>query len=414
MASEVRHLMQESSAPAAPTAGLSDLDPRPAAPGPSASAEAGPPSPDLTGTAAGGPSGGTSATGCAGPAAPGAWKQILRRAVRDPDILIDRLGLPDDLRPGARRAATEFPLVVPEGFLARMRIGDPSDPLLRQVLPIDVECEAAPGFRTDPLGEASATRAPGLLHKYPGRVLLIVAGMCAVSCRYCFRRHFPYDEAPSDFRAWEPAFAALAADPSVEEVILSGGDPLMRSDPWLADLVRRLEAISHLRRLRIHTRLPILIPERVDDALLGWLTATRLSPWVVVHANHPAEIDAAVGAALERIVRAGVPVLNQSVLLAGVNDAPEVLAELSTRLLEHRVTPYYLHQLDPVTGAAHFQVPEARGREIVAALRRRLPGYGVPRYVKEVAGELHKREIGDAPVGEPSGRSSERADADGQ
>lgn len=324
------------------------------------------------------------------------WKQILREAVRDPDVLLDRLGLPDELRVGARRAAQGFPLIVPEGFIRRMRFGDPRDPLLRQVLPIADEDRSPPRFVADPLAEGAATRAPGLLHKYHGRALLVAAAVCAVSCRYCFRRHYPYEESPTGPQAWQPAVDRVAADPTIEEIILSGGDPLMRSDSWLGPFVRQLESISHLRRLRIHTRLPILIPERVDDALIGWLSATRLSPWVVVHANHPAEIDESVGRALERLVRAGIPVLNQSVLLAGVNDDVEVLAELSTRLLDHRVIPYYLHQLDPVEGAAHFEVPESRGREIVAELRKRLPGYGVPSYVKELAGEPHKIPIGDA------------------
>jgi EF-P beta-lysylation protein EpmB len=322
------------------------------------------------------------------------WKETLRTAVRDPDELIDRLGLPDELRPGARHAARLFPLVVPRGFLARMRRGDPGDPLLRQVLPIGAEDEAASGFSTDPLVEEDALLAPGLLRKYDGRALLIGAGVCAVACRYCFRRHYPYDEAPTGLVGWEPALAALADDPSIDEAILSGGDPLVRSDAFLGALAERLAAIPHLRRLRVHTRLPIVIPERVDGALIRWLSGTRLAPVVVVHANHPAEIDEHVGAALERLVGAGIPVLNQSVLLRGVNDDPEALAELSRRLLDHRAFPYYLHQLDRVAGAAHFEVDEARGREIIAELRRRLPGYAVPRYVREVPGAEHKVEIG--------------------
>jgi EF-P beta-lysylation protein EpmB len=275
-----------------------------------------------------------------------------------------------------------------------MRRGDPADPLLRQVLPLDAEAAPAAGFTADPLGEAAAQRAPGLLRKYEGRALLIAAGLCAVSCRYCFRRHFPYDETPATLAAWEPALAALAESPGVDEAILSGGDPLVRSDAFLASLAARLAAIPHLRRLRVHTRLPIVIPERVDRSLIAWLTGTRLATIVVVHANHPAEIDASCGAALERLVDAGIPVLNQSVLLTGVNDDADTLAALSRRLLDHRVIPYYLHQLDPVAGAAHFFVDEARGCAIVAELRRLLPGYAVPRYVREVPGAEHKVEIG--------------------
>ncbi len=309
-------------------------------------------------------------------------------------MLIDRLGLPDSLRDGARRAAALFPLVVPEAYLLRIRPGDPSDPLLRQVLPLDAEAAPSPeGFTTDPLGEESATRTPGLLQKYEGRALLVLTGVCAVACRYCFRRHFPYDETPNGFEQWEPALAQLAGSPDVEEVILSGGDPLMRSDAWLAQLVERLEAIPHLRRLRVHTRLPIVIPDRVTADMIAWLNGSRLAPTVVVHANHPAELDRSCHDALLRLVRAGVPTLNQSVLLRDVNDDADTLTELSKRLLDARVMPYYLHQLDPIVGAAHFEVPAERGLEIVAEMRTRLPGFGVPRYVREVAGEAHKVEL---------------------
>lgn len=319
------------------------------------------------------------------------WRDQLRQAVRDPDRLIELLELPGELRGAARRAAELFPLVVPHAFLARMRRGDVGDPLLRQVLPVDAETAApASGFSADPVGEAAAVRSPGLLQKYHGRALLVVAGVCAVACRYCFRRHYPYDESPSTMAEWQPALAEIENSPEIEEVILSGGDPLMRSDAWLAELVGRLEAIPHVRRLRLHTRLPIVIPDRVDDALLGWLDETRLAPTVVVHANHAAEIDAACGAALLRLVKRGVPVLNQTVLLRGVNDDVETLVALSRALLDVRVMPYYLHQLDPVIGAGHFEVPVARGLEIVAEMRKRLPGFGVPRYVREVVGAEHK------------------------
>ena len=325
----------------------------------------------------------------------GAWKAQLRDAIRDPALLIDRLDLPEGLLPGAERAAELFPLVVPEPFLARMRRGDPADPLLRQVLPLDAEtAPPPPGFGGDPVGEAEAARAAGLLVKYHGRALLVTAGVCAIACRYCFRRHFPYDETPAGLAEWEPALRQIEEDPTLEEVILSGGDPLVRSDRWLADLVARIEEIPHVRRLRVHTRLPIVIPDRVDGPLLEWLGRTRLAPTVVVHANHPAEIDAACGGGLLRLVKAGIPVLNQAVLLAGVNDDAGTLAALSRRLLDSRVMPYYLHQLDPVAGAAHFEVPVERGLEIIAALRTQLPGFGVPRYVREVIGAAHKVEFG--------------------
>ena len=325
----------------------------------------------------------------------GSWREQLRAAVRDPDALIDRLALPDDLRAAARRAAGAFGLVAPEAFVDRMRRGDPADPLLAQVLPVAEEL-AAPheGFVSDPCGDGQAVRAPGLLQKYGGRALLIVAGVCAVACRYCFRREFPYQDSPAGLAQWQPALDELRSNPEVEEVLLSGGDPLMRPDRWLQELVEHLEAIPHLRRLRIHTRLPIVIPDRVDDALLGWLSATRLAPTVVVHSNHPNELDDACSAALLRLVKSGVPVLNQTVLLKGVNDDADTLTELSRRLLDARVMPYYLHQLDPVRGAQHWEVPVTRGLELVAELRRRLPGFGVPRYVREVVGAAHKVELG--------------------
>jgi EF-P beta-lysylation protein EpmB len=314
------------------------------------------------------------------------WKQALAAAVRDPDELIGLLGLPDPCREGARRVARRFPLVAPRGFVARMRPGDPGDPLLRQVLPLDLEEEDRPGFVADPVGDASAAVLPGLLQKYEGRALLIASGTCAVHCRYCFRREFPYDETPRGLEAWRPALERLSADESIIEVILSGGDPLILTDAALEELVQAIASIRHVRRLRVHTRLPIVIPERVTDELLLCLRGLRLVPIVVVHANHAQELDATCGEALERLVDAGIPTLNQSVLLRGVNDDPEALVRLCERLLELRVLPYYLHQLDPVRGATHFHVGEERGREIVAELRRRLPGYAVPRYVREVPG----------------------------
>jgi EF-P beta-lysylation protein EpmB len=321
------------------------------------------------------------------------WKRALAEAVRDPDELIDLLGLPETCREPARRAARLFPLVVPRGFIARMRRGDPADPLLRQVLPLGEEGIDVEGFTADPVGDLAAEAAPGLLRKYDGRALLIAAGKCAVNCRYCFRRSYPYDEAPRGLAAWMPAIRAIEEDPSVREVILSGGDPLVLPDPALAALAAGLEAVPHLKRLRVHSRLPIVIPERVTGALIAWLRGTRLAPIMVVHSNHPAEIDAACAGALARLVDAGIPVLNQAVLLRGVNDDAEALFRLSERLIDLRVIPYYLHQLDPVRGGAHFRVSEERGIEIVRELERRLPGYAVPRYVRELPGAPGKMAI---------------------
>jgi len=281
--------------------------------------------------------------------------------------------------------AHPFPLKVPRGFVARMRKGDPRDPLLLQVLPRAVEAQPAAGFSSDPLGECGASPRAGLLHKYRGRALLVVTGACAVHCRYCFRRHFPYDGHVGTDR-WTAALEHLAANPTVTEVILSGGDPLVVTDRKLAALARQIAGIEHVRRLRVHTRLPVVLPERVDADLLAWLTGTRLRSVVVVHANHPREIDAPVTAALRRLVDAGVTVLNQAVLLAGVNDDEEALVELSERLFEASVLPYYLHALDRVEGAAHFEVPEERARQLVQGLAARLPGYLVPRWVRELEG----------------------------
>ena len=328
------------------------------------------------------------------------WQAALREAVRDVDELGRLLDLPSDWVTQARRAAIDFPLFVPRGYLSRIRPGDPADPLLRQVLPLEQETTVVQGFTADPVGDQAALREPGLLHKYPGRVLMVTTGACAVHCRYCFRRHFPYSEGPRTIDQWRPALDQIAADDSVREVILSGGDPLTLVDPSLAALYAELAAIPHLRRLRIHSRLPIVLPERVTPTLLDDLRGTRLVPIMVVHANHPREIDESVADALGRLVDAGVPVLNQAVLLRGVNDDLDVLTQLCERLVDLRVMPYYLHQLDRVAGAAHFEVPESEGRTLLSGLRRRLPGYAVPRYVHEQSGAWSKSPIDDAaPLG---------------
>ncbi|MBX9790294.1 MAG: EF-P beta-lysylation protein EpmB [Pirellulales bacterium] len=348
----------------------------------------------IAGRAAGGPANNEGPDAAPLPPRPlRGWQQALRDAIRDAAELCSLLELDAAQLGLSAAAARDFPLLVPRGYAARMRRGDPDDPLLRQVLPIRAECAVTPGFSADPVGDAAAQRAPGLLHKYAGRALLVTTGACAVHCRYCFRRHFAYDELPTAGVAWEPALAEISADRSLEEVIFSGGDPLTISDVRLSELAARLATIDHLRRLRIHTRLPIVLPERVDDALVAWLSGTRLTPIVVVHANHPAEIDADVAAALARLAAAGALLLNQAVLLAGVNDDVETLVELSRRLIEARVFPYYLHQLDRVAGAGHFEVAIERGRELVEQLRARLPGYLVPRYVQEFAGEPCKRPL---------------------
>jgi len=321
------------------------------------------------------------------------WQQALKSAVREPDELIDRLQLPARYLAPARQAAREFPVFAPLDFIRRMEPGNPHDPLLRQVLPLDLELSPGEKDRKDPLEEASAIQTPGLLQKYAGRALLIAAGACAIHCRYCFRRHFPYQEAPRSLAAWQPALQMLADDPSLDEVLLSGGDPLTLVDSQLGALMSQIAGIEHICRLRIHTRLPIVIPERVTDELLANLKGNRLTMFVVVHANHPAEIDDRVGVALRRLLDQGITVLNQAVLLKGVNDSLDALIGLSRQLINLGVVPYYLHQLDHVAGASHFEVPVSQGRQLVKAMREHLPGYAVPRYVVEKPGGSSKEVI---------------------
>lgn len=317
----------------------------------------------------------------------------MKLAIRDAGELCRVLELGDSLAEAARESAGDFPLFAPRPYVARMRRGDAADPLLRQVLPIAAEQQAVPGFVADPVGDAAAELVPGLLQKYHGRGLLVATGACAIHCRYCFRRHYPYAAVPKSAAAWDEAIDAISADPSIGEVILSGGDPLTLVDETLAALVARLDRIEHVRVLRIHTRLPIMIPQRVDNAFLAWLSGTRLVPYVVIHANHASEIDDDVAAAIARLSTAGAAVLNQAVLLRGVNDSADALEALSRRLIELRVQPYYLHQLDRVDGAAHFEVSIDKGKAIVAELRKRLPGYAVPRYVQELSGDESKAVI---------------------
>lgn len=324
--------------------------------------------------------------------AAGSWQQQLRDAVRDPAELAELLELPAAARRRVAGLPAQFPLLVPRAFVARMRKRDPDDPLLRQVLPLPCERDEVPGFTADPLRELGLAQA-GFLQKYRGRALLIASAACPVHCRYCFRREFPYSAqlaARADFAA---ALDALRAS-RVSEVILSGGDPLSLSNRRLGRLLAALESIESLRAVRLHTRFPVVLPDRVDAGLVTLLERSRLASVVVVHANHPNELAADATAALEALAAGARFVLNQSVLLRGVNDSAGTLAELSERLFACRVLPYYLHLLDPVAGTAHFAVTAATGRSLVAALRARLPGYLVPRLVREIPGELSKTPMG--------------------
>ncbi|MCG6886730.1 MAG: EF-P beta-lysylation protein EpmB [Proteobacteria bacterium] len=318
------------------------------------------------------------------------WQQALAQAIRNPAELLALLDLPASLLPAARRAAAQFPLRVTHSYLAQIKKGDPHDPLLRQVLPLGEEQAPCEGFSQDPVGDLDAMPVPGLLHKYAGRVLLVTTGACAIHCRYCFRRHFPYAEANPASTDWQAALDYIAADASVSEVILSGGDPLSLSDSRLAALVGRLAAIPHLKRLRLHTRLPVVLPERVDPALVDWLGNCALQTIMVIHVNHANEVSQAVRDALGRLRGCGVSLLNQSVLLRGVNDNLLTLAALSEALFAHGVLPYYLHQLDRVQGAAHFAVSDSEARRLLHALRETLPGYMVPQLVRDQPGQTAK------------------------
>lgn len=321
------------------------------------------------------------------------WQQLLSEAQLSLPQLAARLGL-DPAQIASGTAATEqFRLRVPEPYLARIEPGNPADPLLRQILPVAAELLALPGFTADPLDETNYSPLPGVLHKYRSRLLIVTTGACAIHCRYCFRRHFPYDDHQQGRTGREQVIGYLEQHPEISEVILSGGDPLSLSDELLAAWVDRLASVPHLRRLRLHSRLPVVIPQRITAELLAILTGSRLNTVMVLHINHPHEIDSEVAEAAQQLRAAGITLLNQSVLLRGVNDEVGILAELSERLFAAGILPYYLHLLDPVAGAAHFAVPEPEARGIYQALLAQLSGYLVPRLVVEVPGDRSKRPL---------------------
>ena len=321
---------------------------------------------------------------------PARWQALWRDAIRDPVELLETLGLGALAACVSASAQTLFPLRVPRGYAARMRHGDPNDPLLRQVLPLDDEDRVVPGFSLDAVGDAAAKAGTGVIHKYGGRALLIATGSCAIHCRYCFRRHFPYAEETAAAGAWASALEYLRADPTVREVILSGGDPLSLSTAKLAELTDALRTLPQITRLRLHTRLPIVLPERIDAEFLDWIGTLPWPVVMVVHANHANEIDDSVRAACTALRDHGVHLLNQAVLMRGVNDSAEALVDLSETLFSAGVLPYYLHLLDRVHGTAHFNVPEPEALALRDAIHARLPGYLVPRLVREIAGEPGK------------------------
>ncbi|MFA5940258.1 MAG: EF-P beta-lysylation protein EpmB [Sinimarinibacterium sp.] len=321
------------------------------------------------------------------------WQHALRDAFTRPADLLQFLALDPSLPALAHDRVRDFPLRVPRGFAARMRKSDPRDPLFLQVWPQPQEADAAPGFGADAVGDLHKARGGGLIHKYQGRVLVVATGACAIHCRYCFRRHFPYNEHVGARDHWREALQVIESDPSITEVILSGGDPLSLADDKLAEFAEALDRIPQLRRLRLHTRQPIVLPERVDERLLAWLGRGRLAKVVVLHANHASELDESVAAALRPLRALGIPLLNQSVLLRGINDNAIALQQLSERLSECGILPYYLHLLDRVQGAAHFEVDEETACALMRTLAAQLPGYLVPRLVREESGAHSKTTI---------------------
>ncbi|EPT7315814.1 L-lysine 2,3-aminomutase [Klebsiella oxytoca] len=318
------------------------------------------------------------------------WLTQLADVVTSPDELLQLLNVDADANLLAGRDAKRlFALRVPRAFIARMEPGNPNDPLLRQVLTSQEEFIHAPGYSTDPLEEQHSV-VPGLLHKYSNRALLLVKGGCAVNCRYCFRRHFPYAENQGTKRNWQKAMEYIESHPELDEIIFSGGDPLMAKDHELDWLLTQLESIPHIKRLRIHSRLPIVIPARITDTLVARISASSLQVLLVNHINHANEIDTAFRRAMKSLRMAGVTLLNQSVLLRGVNDNARTLADLSNALFDAGVMPYYLHVLDRVQGAAHFMVSDEEARVIMRELLTLVSGYLVPKLAREIGGEPSK------------------------
>lgn len=320
------------------------------------------------------------------------WQKALAQAIRDPAELLHYLNLPKSLLKGAISAGQTFSLLVPLGFCDRIEKGNPDDPLLRQILPLEAELIEDEDFNRDPVGDLAALEVPGLLHKYHGRVLLVTTSTCAVHCRYCFRRHFPYQENRSE-QNWQEAIDYIKANTDIHEVILSGGDPLSLTESRLKKLTDKLVRIPHIKTLRIHTRQPIVLPERINDDFLNWLDSLPWKIVMVLHCNHANEIDAAVSVALNQLQQHQITLLNQSVLLAGVNDNTETLINLSHKLFANHVLPYYLHSLDKVHGAKHYYVNKEKATHLINEVRQRLPGYLVPKFVEELAGEKSKTAI---------------------
>jgi EF-P beta-lysylation protein EpmB len=318
------------------------------------------------------------------------WQQQLSQAITTPAELLSTLHIKPEDCPDYMEICNQFNLKVPRAYVNKMQPGNPHDPLFLQVMTRSQEMLSVDGYGTDPVGDLSSNKTPGLLHKYHGRVLLITTGACAVHCRYCFRRHFPYSEQLAGREQWSQAIAYIQQDRSIKEVILSGGDPLVLSDNKLDTLITQLENIPHISRLRIHSRLPVVLPDRITDRLVDRLASSRFNVCLVIHANHANEIGPAEFNALNRLKQAGILLLNQAVLLHGINQLVEDQVNLSESLYNAGVLPYYLHLLDPVQGAAHFDVQKEVGISLITQLQNQLPGFLVPRLVREIAGEMSK------------------------
>lgn len=318
------------------------------------------------------------------------WENALQQVVTDPEELLQLLELNSDLLPSAIEASKLFPLKIPREYLSRIEKGNPHDPLLLQVLPLHLELIETPGYSKDPLQEKQANPLPGLLHKYAGRVLVTLVGICSINCRFCFRRHFPYEDNNPGGAGLDKILSYIAKDDSIKEVILSGGDPLVASDKFLQNFTDKLNKIPHVKRLRIHTRVPIVMPSRITDTFVAWIKQLKQKCVVVLHCNHPNEIDTYVSDAMQKLYHADAILLNQSVLLKGINDTPDTLINLSEKLFALNIHPYYLHALDKVEGIAHFDISKQDAINLHNALNHKLPGYLVPKLVFEQPGAPSK------------------------
>ncbi|MEH6449632.1 MAG: EF-P beta-lysylation protein EpmB [Oleispira sp.] len=321
------------------------------------------------------------------------WNQVLAGATKDVKNLLNQLNIPVSDLNQRQQACLDFPLLVPQPFINKMEKGNPNDPLLLQVLPQGAELESVDGYINDPLAEKHSNLQKGLIHKYHGRVLVLLSTGCAINCRYCFRRHFPYQENRIGKNDWQAILDYVAQDTSIEELILSGGDPLMLSDQQLEKFIKQAEAIPHLDRLRIHTRLPVVIPQRITDKFVDILHSSRFDCAIVLHINHSNELDPLLVKGLMKLKMAGISLLNQAVLLRGINDSVEGQIRLSKSLFKAGILPYYLHLLDKVSGAHHFDIDATEAKRIHKQLLLKLSGYLVPKLVREEPGKGSKTPV---------------------